>query len=33
MYIDPFIGGVVIGAIASLVCVVVAAIIYGKRGK
>lgn len=33
MYIDPFIIGTVVGAIASLICVVVAAIIYGKKGK
>lgn len=33
MYVDPFIGGIIVGATSTLVCVIVAAIIYGKKGK
>lgn len=33
MYIDPFLAGFVLGAITATAVIIVAAVIYGKKGK
>lgn len=33
MYIDPFLAGFVVGALSATAVIIIAAVIYSKRGK
>ena len=33
MYIDPFLAGFVLGALSATAVIIIAAVIYSKRGK
>lgn len=33
MYIDPFLAGFILGAVTATVVIIIAAVIYSKRGK